>query len=72
MRIFVKAKPRAKIEKVNRIDQRNFEVFVKQPPINGQANQAIIKILAEYFKVSPSAIKIVSGHASKQKIIEII
>ncbi len=71
MKIFARAKPRAKIEKVKKISENHFDVFVKQPPVNGKANQAIIKVLAEYFKISPSQIKIISGHHSKQKIIEI-
>jgi len=72
MKIFVKVKPRAKIEKVERVDDKNFTVFVKEPPIKGRANQAIIRALAEYFKTSSSRVKIISGHTSKQKVIEII
>ena len=72
MKIFVKVKPRAKIEKVEKVDERNFTVFVKESPIKGLANQAVTKVLAEYFKVSSSKVKIISGHTSKQKIIEII
>ncbi len=71
MKVFVRAKPNAKVEKVKKIDKNHFDVFVKQPPVNGKANQAIINILAEYFKASPSRVKIISGHKSKQKIIEI-
>jgi len=71
MKIFVNAKPRAKIEKVKKISKNHFDVFIKQPPVNGKANQAIIKTLAEYFKISPSRINIISGHRAKKKIIEI-
>jgi len=71
MKIFVKAKPRAKIEKVEKVDDKNFVVFVKELPIKGRANQAIINALAKYFKTSPSRVKIISGHTSKQKVIEI-
>jgi len=72
MKIFVKAKPKAKIERVEKIDNENFVVFVKEPPVKGRANQAIIKALAEYFKVPPVNVKIVSGYTSKQKVVEII
>lgn len=72
MKIFVKAKPKAKIERVEKIDNENFVVFVKEPPVKGRANKAIIKALAEYFKVPPVNVKIVSGYTSKQKVIEII
>lgn len=71
MRIFVKAKPNAKEAKIEKLDDEHFVVSVKEPPIKGMANAAIIEILEEYFKVSPSQIKIISGYTSKNKIIEI-
>jgi len=71
MKIFVKAKPKAKEEKIEKIDETHFVVSVKEPPIKGQANMAIIKALAGYFSVPASSVSIVSGFSSKQKIIEI-
>lgn len=72
MKIFVKAKPNAKTEKVEKIDDIHFAVSVKEPPVYGRANAAIVKILSEYFNVPQSDVKIVSGNFSKNKIIEII
>jgi len=72
MKIFVKAKPGAKAEKMEKIDDSHFTVSVKEPPIQGMANLAIIKVFAEYFGVAPSSVKIVSGFTSRQKIIEIV
>jgi hypothetical protein len=72
MKIFVKAKPMAKENKVEKIDDFHFTVSVTEIPRQGKANQAIIKILADYFKVSSQSVKIVSGYTSRQKIIEII
>jgi len=72
MKIFVKAKPMAKNEVVEKINDFNFTVCVKEPPKNGKANEAIIKALAEYFNVSQSAVRLVSGFSSKQKTFEII
>ena len=71
MKIFVKAKPGAKTEKLEKIDDNHFTISVKEPPIQGMANRAIIGVLAEYFGVAPSGVKIVSGFTSRQKIIEI-
>lgn len=53
-------------------DKEWFKVSVKEPPIQGKANVAIAKALAEYFKVSNSQIKLVSGLSSKQKVFEIL
>lgn len=72
MKIFVKAKPGFKEDKVEKIDETHYVVAVKELPIQGRANRAIINILAEFFKISPSRINIVSGYTTKQKIIEIL
>lgn len=71
MKIFVQAKPNAKTEKVEKIDSARFVVSVKEPPVQGRANQAVIILLAKYFDVRPYQVKIISGFKSKQKIIEI-
>ena len=70
MKIFVKAKPNAKKEKVEKIDDLNFIVAVKEPPVQGKANAAIAKALAAYFNVLPSRMRLVSGFASRNKIFE--
>ena len=69
MKIFVKAKPKARKNKIEKIDDSNFIVSVKEPPIQGKANEAIIKSLAKYFNVVKSDIEIICGHKTKEKII---
>ncbi len=71
MKIFVAAKPRAHEEKVEKIDDTHFEVSVTAPPVQGLANRAIVKAIANYFKVAPSRVKILSGFTSRQKVLEI-
>ncbi|MEK9154881.1 MAG: DUF167 domain-containing protein [Patescibacteria group bacterium] len=72
MRVFIKAKPNSKQNKVSKISENIFEVFVKEPPVDNKANEAIIKSLADYFGIPKSNIKIISGASSKQKIIEVV
>ncbi len=69
MRINVKAKPDSNENKVEKIDDLNFVVSVKDPPVEGRANRAIIKLLSEYFH-TPN-VRIVSGRISRNKIVEI-
>jgi len=71
MKIFVKVRPKAKEERVIKISETNFKVWVQEPPEKGRANRAVFKALADYFGTSPSNIKIISGSTSKLKIIEI-
>ncbi len=72
MKIFVKAKPRAYEDLVERVRENNFNVSVTVPPVKGLANQAIIKAIAEYFKIAPSRVRIVAGFTSREKVLEII
>ncbi|MCX6759938.1 MAG: DUF167 domain-containing protein [Candidatus Nealsonbacteria bacterium] len=71
MKIFIKAKPSSKVEKIEKISDNVFIVRVREPAEDGRANKAIVEALAEYFKVSKSSVDILSGHTSKTKIIEI-
>ena len=70
MKIQVKVKPSSKTEELNR-EGDSFIVKVKEPPKEGKANQAVIKLLAEHFYVPQSQVKILSGFKSRNKVIEI-
>ena len=70
-RITIVTKPRSRVEKVERIDDKNFVVSVRALPQEGQANRAVLSALAEYFKVPPSRIRIVSGASARKKIIDV-
>ncbi len=72
MKIFVTAKPKAHEAKITKVSDNMLTVAVREPPIDGRANHAILVALAEYFKVSFSRVRLVSGHTSRQKVIEIM
>ena len=72
MKIFVTAKPKAHQASVTKVSENNFIVAVREPPIEGRANRAILAALAEYFKVAPSQVRLISGHTSRQKLVEIV
>jgi uncharacterized protein (TIGR00251 family) len=71
MRLFIKAKPNSKKEFITKIDDTHFVIAVKAPAREGKANFAIVEKISEYFKVSFSKIKIISGRSSKEKVFEI-
>lgn len=72
MKIFVKARPNVKQEKVEKINETHFIVSVKEPPKEGKANKAIARALADYFAVAASRVCLVSGFYAKQKTFEIL
>ena len=51
---------------------RRFVVAVKERAVDGKANRAIEKALAEHFGVSPSSVRIITGHASREKTVDIL
>ena len=71
MKIFVKTKPSAKEEKIVKVDDTHYRVSVKEPPVAGRANVAVIASLATYFKLPKASVRIVSGLTSKEKVVEI-
>jgi uncharacterized protein YggU (UPF0235/DUF167 family) len=72
MRIFVKAKVHARENKVEKIDDENLVVYVKEASEKGRANWAIIELLAEYYDVPITSVRIVTGRTSQKKLIEIL
>jgi uncharacterized protein (TIGR00251 family) len=70
MKIQVNVKPNSKTEDLSR-EGDSFIVKVKEPPKEGKANQAVIKLLAEHFGVPQSQVRILSGFRSKNKVIEV-
>ena len=71
MKIQVKVKPNSKTEELGR-EGDSFILKVREPAREGRANQAVIKLLAEYFNVPKSQVRILSGFRSRNKVIEVI
>jgi len=47
------------------------KVKITAPPIEGKANEALIRFLAKELGVSPSCIEITRGHHSREKTLKI-
>jgi len=71
MLIKVKVFPEAKEEGVVKRADDEFEVRVKEKAEKGRANRAVIRMLANYFKISESKIRLIKGFKERNKIFEI-
>jgi uncharacterized protein (TIGR00251 family) len=71
MKISVKVKTSAREERVEKTGENEYRVMVKAKPIEGKANDAIIRALAEHFGVPRSKISLMLGQKSKQKVFEV-
>ena len=72
MKIKVIVKPNAKKQKVEKISEVEYRVFVNAPPTEGKANEAVIHALSSFFDVKKSAIQILTGLHSRIKMIEVL
>lgn len=48
------------------------EVGIKSEPERGKANRELVKKLAEHFGVPVQNVRIVSGHTSRKKIVDVL
>lgn len=51
---------------------KNYTVYLREKPHDGEANQALVRLLADYFDVAKSCVVIKQGAKGHQKTIEII
>ncbi len=71
MKISVKVKPQAKQDKIEKIGPGSFVVQVKAKAVEGRANQAAIKALAEYFDIAKSNIVLLKGQKARNKVFDV-
>lgn len=67
----VEAKARAKQEKILKLGDSSFVIYVKEGAHKGAANRRIIEIISKIFKVPKSRISIKSGNKYHKKILKI-
>lgn len=67
----VKVKPNSKVAKIVEEEDGSFTIHLKSPPVDGKANEELIKVIADKFDVPKSHVTIKSGISSRQKILEI-
>jgi uncharacterized protein (TIGR00251 family) len=69
-RISVKVKPRASRNKVEGWEEDALVVRLTSPPVDGAANNSLIKLLAKKTGIARSLIRIVSGEKGRLKVLE--
>lgn len=48
------------------------KIRLAAPPVDGKANEALIKFIAETLRLPKSAVSLKSGQTSRRKVLEII
>lgn len=71
MNILVKVSAGAKTENIVEVAPGVYKVRVIEPPEKGKANERVIELVAEYFKVPRYKVVILSGAGYKEKRIQV-
>ena len=69
--INVKIQPRSSKSEIMAIKDGAYKIKLKSAPVDGKANEELIELLANKYKVKKSDIEIKSGKNSQNKIIKI-
>lgn len=70
-KITVIAHPNSKRPRIDKDLLGTLNVYVSEPPLEGRANEAVIKALAGYFNIRKSQIQLIRGHKSRIKFFDI-
>lgn len=64
--------PKASKNMVVGFFNNNLKIKIQSPPVDGKANQALIKFFSKSLKIAASNISIVAGEQSRTKVIKIL
>jgi uncharacterized protein len=70
-RFTVRLTPRAAREGVTGERDGVWQVRVTAPPVDGAANEALLRLLAKRLRVPRSALRIATGDTARTKVIEV-
>ncbi len=64
--------PKSSMNGIVGLYKDGIKVKVTAPPVEGRANETLIRVLAKELRISPSSIEIIKGHHSREKTIKIL
>ncbi len=67
----VLVQPRASREKLGPLHDGRLKVSVTSPPVDGEANAAVIALLAKTLGVPKSAVEVIAGTSSRRKTVRV-
>ncbi len=70
-RLSVHLTPRSSREEIVGFQEDALRVRVTAPPARDRANRALERLLARRLDLRPSAVRVVSGHTVRQKVVEV-
>jgi uncharacterized protein (TIGR00251 family) len=71
LRLKVRVKPRASKSRVLGPKGDTLEVAVAAPPVDGAANEELVRTLADHYGVPKRAVEILSGETARIKLVRL-
>lgn len=71
VRVAIRVTPRSSRARIEGVVGGRLVLRVTAPPVDQAANEAIVELLAQTLRVPRSAVAVVAGLRSKQKIVEL-
>lgn len=71
MKLQLQVKPNSRRESVEKQPDDSYKISLNAPPTEGRANERLVEMLADYFKVPKSRISIIRGTSSRKKVVEV-
>lgn len=71
MILHIKVKPGSRQDSVKREADGSLKVYIKAPPVDGKANEYLIKFLAQILDLPKSKVKLLKGETNAFKKLEI-
>jgi uncharacterized protein (TIGR00251 family) len=70
-RIRVRVTPRAGRDRIDGRREGVLRVRLTAPPVEGRANEALVRLLARALGVPPRDVRVVRGGSAREKLIEV-
>lgn len=70
-RLTLRVQPRASASRIAGYEAGVWQVRVTAPPVEGEANEAVVELLAKCLGVRRGAIAIERGHTRRNKIVSV-
>jgi uncharacterized protein (TIGR00251 family) len=67
----VLVQPRASRTKVGPIHDGRLKLAVTAPPVDGEANAAVVELVAKQLGVAKSAVAVIAGESSRRKTVRV-